>query len=99
MPLLRFRAMGCLEEVQQRAARARDSAVDTLRRDLWGEHHGAERDVFQDDCRFVAGEALLDEAVFPDGSPSPINMPLFDAGQLWGERGSCYKGRSEILSA
>ena len=30
MPLLRFRAMGCLEEVQQRAARARDSAVDTL---------------------------------------------------------------------
>ena len=66
--------MGCLEEVQQRAARARDSAVDTLRRDLWNEHHSAERDVFQDDCRFVAGEALLDEIVFPEHSAIRGNM-------------------------
>ena len=41
MPLLRHRAMGGEEEVQQKTARARDSAVETLRRDLWGEHHGA----------------------------------------------------------
>ena len=41
MPLLRHRAMGGEEEVQQKNARARDSAVETLRRDLWGEHHGA----------------------------------------------------------
>ena len=83
------------EEVQQKAARARDSAVETLRRDLRGEHHGAKPDVFQDDCRFVAGEALLDEAGFSDpscdprkhGSPSPKNMPLLDAVQQCGERG------------
>ena len=41
MPLLRLRTMGGEEEVQQKAARARDSGVETLRRDLWGEHHGA----------------------------------------------------------
>ena len=54
--------------------------------------------VFWDDCRPVDGEIVFDKAVVPEDSAIRGNMAAqetcrcFDAGQQWGERGSCYKG-------